>query len=263
MLMRPATTTIAQRARRSRAALLDRLVARDDPQRALFAPLCEAPRGRPTVVAHLGQSLDGFIATHRGESRFVTGQANLVHLHRLRALSDAVVVGAGTVAADDPRLTTRLVRGPNPLRVVLDPRRRLSTAYRVFRDGAARSLVACAAERAVPGECHGQAEVLGLPSHDGALDLHALLTWLERRGCGAVLVEGGGVTVSAFVAAGLVDRLHLAVAPMVLGDGRPGLRGLANSELPGFGLGRPRVFRMDEDVLLDLHLDAPALRRSP
>lgn len=251
--MRP-SATIPGQASQARAELLDRLLARDDPQRALLAPLREASRGRQIVVAHLGQSLDGFIATRSGESRFVTGQANLLHLHRLRALCDAVVVGAGTVAADDPRLTTRLVAGPNPLRVVVDPRRRLSTGYRVFRDDASPSLVACAAALAAPGERHGQAEVLGVPARDGALDLRALLAALERRGCSAVFVEGGGVTVSAFVAAGLVDRLHLAVAPLLLGDGRPGLRASANGSLPGLGLGAPRVFRTGDDVLLEWHL---------
>src|SRR6266404_4253948 len=71
----------------------------------LYLPICAATAARPITVGHLGQSLDGFIATHAGESRFVTGQENVLHSHRLRALCDAVVVGAGTVAADDPRLT--------------------------------------------------------------------------------------------------------------------------------------------------------------
>lgn len=261
--MHPATAR-SERAARARAELLDRLVAREDPQRALFAPLCEASRDQSIVVAHLGQSLDGFIATRSGESRYVTGQANLLHLHRLRALCDAVVVGAGTVAADDPRLTTRLVAGPNPLRVVVDPRRRLSTDYRVFRDEASPSLVACAAALAAPGERHGQAEVLGVPLRDGALDLRALLALLERRGCSTVFVEGGGVTVSAFVAAGLVDRLHLAVAPLLLGDGRPGLRGSGTGSPPGLGLGAPRVFRTGDDVLLEWDLGGgPGAARGP
>src|SRR5437016_715601 len=99
----------------------------DDPRKALvdlYLPICSATRARPITVGHLGQSLDGFIATHAGESQWVTGQENILHMHRLRALCDAVVVGAGTVAADDPELTTRLVPGPNPLRVVIDPARR-------------------------------------------------------------------------------------------------------------------------------------------
>ena len=96
----------------------------DDPRHALidlYLPICSATGARPITVGHLGQSLDGFIATHAGESQFVTGEENILHLHRMRALCDAVVVGAGTVAADDPQLTTRHVSGPSPLRVVLDP----------------------------------------------------------------------------------------------------------------------------------------------
>src|SRR5689334_1324459 len=108
-----------------------------DPRHALidlYLPICSATDARPITVGHLGQSLDGFIATHAGESQYVTGEENIHHLHRLRALCDAVVVGAGTVAADDPQLTTRHVSGPSPVRVVLDPSRRLADHYRVFTD---------------------------------------------------------------------------------------------------------------------------------
>ena len=100
----------------------------------LYLPICSATTQHPITVGHLGQSLDGFIATHSGDSQFVTGQENILHLHRMRALCDAIVVGAGTVAADDPQLTTRHVSGPSPLRVVLDPMRRLGEHYKVFRD---------------------------------------------------------------------------------------------------------------------------------
>src|SRR5437868_606933 len=109
----------------------------------LYLPICSATAARPMTVGHLGQSLDGFIATHAGESRWVTGEENMRHMHRLRALCDAVVVGSGTVAADDPQLTTRLVAGPNPLRVVLDPARRLEASHRVFSDSSAETLYVC------------------------------------------------------------------------------------------------------------------------
>ena len=82
----------------------------DDPSRALldlYLPICSATAARPITVGHLGQSLDGFIAMHTGESQFVTGHQNILHLHRMRALCDVVIVGAGTVAADNPQLTTR------------------------------------------------------------------------------------------------------------------------------------------------------------
>jgi riboflavin-specific deaminase-like protein len=229
-----------------------------DARLALYLPLCAADPDRPLTLGHLGQSLDGFVATRTGDARFVTGTQNIVHLHRLRALCDAVVVGAETVAGDDPRLTTRLVSGPNPLRVVLDPRRRLPVHHHVFVDDAAPTLLVCESARVQPGERFGRAEVAGAPSRDGRFDLHAVLALLHRRGCHAVFVEGGGVTVSRFLEAGLLDRLHIAIAPLVIGHGRPGLQLPPVDRLQN-GL-RPvhRVFRMGEDVLFDCDLRAGA-----
>src|SRR5580765_1708792 len=100
----------------------------------LFAPL-HAPvaAGCSFVLGRIAQSLDGYIATRRGESVWISGPDDLRHTHQLRALCDAVVVGAKTVRADNPRLTTRLVDGPSPVRVVLDPECRLDDGYRVFQ----------------------------------------------------------------------------------------------------------------------------------
>src|SRR5438034_1365618 len=131
------------------------LVPTDDPRHALldlYLPICSATAARPITVGHLGLSLDGFIATQSGESQFVTGHENILHLHRMRALCDAVVVGAGTVAADNPLLTTRLVPGPSPLRVVFDPTRGLIAEYRIFSDEAAPTWYVCARSLVQPGE---------------------------------------------------------------------------------------------------------------
>src|SRR5262245_63269664 len=111
------------------------LLAQSDPRAELlnlYLPICSAMSRRPMTIGHLGQSLDGFIATPSGDSQFVTGDDNIVHLHRMRALSDAVVVGAGTVEAGDPQLTVRTVTGHNALRVMFDPARRLTPAYGVL-----------------------------------------------------------------------------------------------------------------------------------
>lgn len=240
----------------------------EDPRLALYLPLCGARPGRRLTIGHLGQSLDGFVATAAGESRSVNGEENIVHLHRLRALCDAVVVGAATVAADDPRLTTRLVDGPNPLRVVLDPRRRLAPGHRLFSDGKAPTLVICDAARAAADNRVGQAELAGVPLRGGLLDPAAVLELLHRRGCHAVFVEGGGFTVSAFLAAGLLDRLHVTVAPLVIGAGRPGLRRAPAARL-GDALRAPhRIFRLGNDVLFDFDLrggaacgEAPGIAR--
>jgi riboflavin-specific deaminase-like protein len=211
------------------------------------------------TIGHLGQSLDGFIATHSGDSQFVTGSGNIVHLHRMRALCDAVVVGAGTVAADDPQLTTRHVEGPTPLRVIFDPGRRLVPTYGVFTDGAAPTLYCCGRSLVREDETHvGGATLAAIDTDAPGNGVRDVLRLLRERGCSRIFVEGGGVTVSAFLEANLLDRLQIAIAPLLIGDGRPAIRLSAHTRLrdcrrPGY-----RVFRMGGDVLFDCELDAPA-----
>ncbi len=225
----------------------------------LYLPICSATDVRPITIGHLGQSLDGFIATHAGDSQFVTGNDNIVHLHRMRALCDAVIVGAGTVAADDPQLTTRHVPGPTPLRVVFDPGRRLAATYRVFTDQAAPTLYFCDRSELAAGETHvGCAAIAGIDAGAPGNGVEEVLRLLRARGCSRVFVEGGGVTVSAFLEADLLDRLQIAIAPVLIGDGRPAIRLPAHTRLrdcrrPGY-----RVFRMGGDVLFDCVLGAPA-----
>lgn len=234
------------------------LLTADDPRASLvglYLPICSATRVRPITVGHLGQSLDGFIATHSGDSQFVTGEDNLVHMHRLRALCDAVVVGAGTVAADNPRLTTRRVAGPNPLRVILDPERRLESSARVFVDKAAATLYLCGRSRIGPGERRvGAAEIVGLQSEDAGVAAGEAMAVLRARGCSRVFVEGGGVTVSAFLAAGLLDCLQITLAPVLIGNGRPAIRLPAPERLRDCRRPAYRVFRMGGDVLFDCDL---------
>jgi len=228
----------------------------------LFKPLLDfRPTGTAWVIAQLGQSLDGCVATRTGDSSFINGSANLLHLHRLRALCDAVIVGAGTVAADNPRLTTRLVDGPHPTRVLLDPQLRLAghleTAH-VFNDGQAPTLWLCDARWRDDAIAQvGTDRVLAvsdLLQDDGAPHLAHAVQALHSRGLTRLFVEGGGVTVSRFLAQQCLDRLHLAVAPVIIGDGRPGLRfegpaRLADCLRPGC-----HVYRMGPDHLWDLDL---------
>jgi diaminohydroxyphosphoribosylaminopyrimidine deaminase/5-amino-6-(5-phosphoribosylamino)uracil reductase len=222
----------------------------------LYAPICGACARRPLTIAHLGQSLDGYIATGSGDSYYVTGPANVAHLHRLRALCDAVVVGARTVASDDPQLTVRHVEGANPTRVILDPQGRLGADRRVFsRD--AKSLLICA-EGAAAGREYGAAEVVEVPLRDGTLDLGALLAVLRARGLHAVFVEGGGATVSSFLEAGLLDRVQIAIAPLVTGQGRRGLSLPARDRIAECLRPQHRVFTMGGDVLFDCDLRASA-----
>lgn len=219
----------------------------------VYLPLVARSR---LTIAQLGQSLDGRIATESGHSRYVTGPDDIRHLHRLRALVDAVVVGPGTVAADDPRLTVREVSGPQPVRVVLDPRNRLSGDYHLFRDRDAPTLLFRGDETAPPPGV----EVVREPVTGGEFDPDAVLRRLAARGLRRVLVEGGGRTVSRFLAAGVLDRLHVTVAPLVIGSGRPGLM------LPPIGTMdealRPecRHFSLGHDILFDFRFTAGMLR---
>lgn len=189
----------------------------------VFAPIARilsAPRDRPFVVAQLGQSLDGRIAIESGESRWINGQSALVHVHRVRAAVDAVVVGVGTVAADDPLLNVRHVAGRNPARVVIDPNGRLSPSARCLlgEDGCRRIVV-----RASDGPLPRGVEELRLPSNAGHLSPTAIVDGLFRLGLRSFLIEGGAHTVSAFLTAHALDRLHVLVAPVILGSGKPGL----------------------------------------
>jgi diaminohydroxyphosphoribosylaminopyrimidine deaminase/5-amino-6-(5-phosphoribosylamino)uracil reductase len=196
-------------------------------------PLCRMllPIARPAalVVAQIGQSLDGRIATVTGASHFINGPGGIDHLHRLRALVDAVVVGVGTVCADDCRLTVRRVEGPAPARVVIDPSGRAPPTARTFADDGARRIVLSAVGAPhcpVPG-----VETVHLPLAEGWIRPPDIVAALARRGLRRVLIEGGATTVSAFVAADMVDRLHVVVAPLIVGSGRPGLALAPVSEL--------------------------------
>ncbi len=221
----------------------------------LYLPITGTRPDQAITLGHLGQSLDGFIATPSGDSSYVTGSENILHLHRLRALCDAVVVGALTVEADNPRLTTRLVEGRNPLRVVLDPQCRLSPSLRVFAADEAPTLRVCARGAAGVRQARARGEdVLEVTSHNGRLDLEELLDQLHARGCWRVFVEGGGVTVSSFLEAGLLDRLHVAVAPLLIGNGRPAIRLAARQRLKDCMAVEPRIYRTGRDILYDCDL---------
>jgi riboflavin-specific deaminase-like protein len=222
----------------------------------LFAPVLAPPTAPDgcRVVGRLAQTLDGRIATASGSSQWIGGPGDILHTHRLRALCHAVVVGAGTVHHDDPRLTTREVPGPDPVRVVIDTDRRLSADRRIFREGPP-TLLACA-EDAPGADTHGMATVLRLPRDpQGGIAPAALLRALAARGLTRVFVEGGGVTVSRFLAAGCLDRLHVTVAPVLLGSGIPAFT-LPEVARISDGLRFSwRVHEIPPDILLDIAVD--------
>jgi riboflavin-specific deaminase-like protein len=206
------------------------------------------------VVGQCGQSIDARIATPTGHSHYINGEAGLAHLHRLRALVDAVVVGVGTAIKDDPLLTVRRVEGPSPVRVVLDPNGRLPPTARVLAADGIRRFVITA--QGAPGPLPEGVERIPISLHDGQLAPPAIIAALAARGFRRILVEGGADTVSRFVAARCLDRLHVLVAPIILGAGRSSLT-LAPIERVDEAVRAPmRVHLLGSDVLLDCDLSA-------
>lgn len=192
---------------------------------------------RPHVTISYAQTLDGRLATRGGSSQWIGGPESLRFAHGLRAAHRAIMVGVGTVLADDPRLTVRLVPGADPLRVVVDCALRTPPGAAVLRDGAARgTLLACRADadprRAAAMRALG-AEVLPLPAGQGGVDLALLLAHLAERGVPSLMVEGGARLITSLLRGRLADRLAVCVAPKILGAGISAVGDLGIDRLDG------------------------------
>ena len=223
----------------------------------VFEPLRVGAVDDMVVVGQIGQSLDGRIATPTGHSKYINGPAGLDHLHRLRSLVDAVVIGVGTAIADDPQLTVRRVGGPHPARVVIDPNGRLPASAKVFANDGVRRLLVTA--EGTTCSLAPEVEVVALPAADGRIGTRAILAALAERGLRRILVEGGADTVSSFLAAGCLDRLHVMVAPIILGAGRASFI-LPSVERADQALRMPiRAHQLDDEVLFDCDLSAQRL----
>jgi diaminohydroxyphosphoribosylaminopyrimidine deaminase/5-amino-6-(5-phosphoribosylamino)uracil reductase len=223
--------------------------------------LTAVSEGRPWLTLKAAVTLDGKVATWRGESRWITGEEARADGHRLRNTHDAVLVGVGTVLADDPRLTVRgVARGRDPVRVVVDSSLRTPPGAALFKGAGGRVVIATTA--AAPALRARRLELVGaelwrLPARGGRVDLAALVTRLAAAGVHSVLVEGGPGVHGSLLDAGLVDELRLYLAPAILGGSG---RRIGPSWLAGRGVdrladatrlelaGEPR--RLGDDVLL-------------
>jgi diaminohydroxyphosphoribosylaminopyrimidine deaminase / 5-amino-6-(5-phosphoribosylamino)uracil reductase len=208
--------------------------------------------GLPRVWLKAAATLDGRIADAGGKSRWITGAEARQEGHRMRDRSDAILVGSGTLLADDPALTTRGVEGGrDALRVVLDTELRCPADARLLQVGSAPPVIYCASDAP---ERELAATIVRVPRTDDGLDLDVILRDLVKRGVHNLLVEGGGRTLHSFLAAGLADRLLLFLAPKVLAGGTHFLEGAPFSlgEGPSFELLHTR--RLGQDLLLDLQV---------
>ncbi len=227
--------------------------------RSLNPPyLKQLQTGLPWVTLKAMLSLDGRMASESGESRGLGGDAEQRLVHRLRAESDAVLVGIGTVLADDPLLTVRLAKGPTPLRVVLDSTLRMPTTSRLLGSTATSPVVVATTswdtERIRKLEERGASVWSFEPDRDRRVPLEALLRRLASEGRYAVLVEGGAAVHTSFLREGLADRVAIGVAPLILGGSDSvSLAGdLGRTHLAqGIPIGRLQVRRLGRDLWIE------------
>ena len=218
----------------------------------LLAELPARP-GRPFVTLSYAQSLDGSIAARRGATTPISGPEALRLTHQLRAHHDAILVGIGTVLADDPQLTVRLVHGPNPQPVIVDSRLRLPPTARLLGDSRPWIATTDAADRRRQATLEAAgARVVRLPADDaGRVSLPALLAYLHRQRIHSLMIEGGARVIGRVLAERLADRLVLTIAPLLLGglnavgDRAPSLNGHLWPALL-----RPRYRVVGRDVVL-------------
>jgi diaminohydroxyphosphoribosylaminopyrimidine deaminase/5-amino-6-(5-phosphoribosylamino)uracil reductase len=198
--------------------MLEREATRQN--RAFFTSVRQ---GRPHVTLKVAMTLDGKIADRHGASQWITGEAARQEAHRLRSEADAILVGVGTVLADDPALTVRRERAwpREPYRVILDSRARTPPGGRIVCGPTPARTLVMVGPLAPPGRTRALQEagavVVSTESVDGRVDLKSMLTELHRREVRSLLVEGGAEVHGAFLAASLVDRVAVFVAPMLLG----------------------------------------------
>ena len=187
------------------------------------APGPNGHHSRPAVTVHYAQTIDGRIAARNGDAHWVSGESSLRLAHELRASHDAVMVGIGTVLADDPRLTVRLAPGSSPVRVIVDSTLRVPLTSNVFTDRTARTIVATTPsapqERARAINAAGGEVLRAHADPSGAVDLTDLLRRLRGIGIGSLLIEGGRGIITSALDAHLVDRLTVCIAPKVIGEG--------------------------------------------
>lgn len=224
------------------------------PWQDLFGPLRQGSVDDLVVVGQFGQSIDARIATESGDSKYINGADGLAHLHRLRALVDAVVVGVGTAVTDDPQLTVRRVEGPHPARIVVDPKGRLPpTARLLLADGTRRLVITSEQARAA---FPSGVEVVRLAAPAGHIAPADILRALAERGLRRILIEGGADTVSRFLAAGCLDRLHVVIAPIIIGAGPSSVRLPPVATMAEVRRAPLRAHILGDEVLLDCDLSA-------
>ncbi|BAT71385.1 diaminohydroxyphosphoribosylaminopyrimidine deaminase/5-amino-6-(5-phosphoribosylamino)uracil reductase [Thermosulfidibacter takaii ABI70S6] len=209
-------------------------------------------KGIPYVILKWAQTLDGNIATIGGDSKWISGKVALRYAHKLRAESDAVLVGKGTVLADDPQLTVRLVKGKNPMRVVLDSNLSVPVDRKIF-DTSAKTVVFTVRPNHQKEKVLSEKgiEIVATTSDDGNVNLIKVLEELGKKGVTKLLVEGGSKVHASFIKSKLFDEIQVVVAPKIVGEGKPPVADLNILKIDdALKLSFSCVRRLREDLLV-------------
>lgn len=181
-----------------------------------FLPYFSRQKARAITTAHFAQSLDGKIATLSGHSKWIGNEENLIHAHRMRALSDAVLIGSGTLLRDQPRLTVRMVDGPNPTRIVLGQPGQCSD-YNCLYESCKQPIIVIGSTES---SLNGQIDYVKMAASEGRVNSINILKLLYQRGIYSVYLEGGAITTSNFLKDKAVDVLQLHFSPLIFGSGK-------------------------------------------
>jgi diaminohydroxyphosphoribosylaminopyrimidine deaminase/5-amino-6-(5-phosphoribosylamino)uracil reductase len=217
--------------------------------------------GIPFVTLKFAQSLDGRIATKTGHSQWISSPETLRLAHKLRAIHDAVLIGIGTVLADDPSLTVRLVKGRNPQRIIVDSRLRIALTAKVLNDEEVERTIIVATEGANRRKAQRLrnlgAEVLWAGKNQrGAVDMTDVLKQLGRMGITSVLVEGGAKVITSLIREGLADKIVLVVAPKLIGEGIEAVGNLGIYDLSeALRVSRMKMRRIGDDIVIEGYLE--------
>ena len=216
--------------------------------------------GLPFVTIKYAQTLDGRIATAKGQSQWISSPPSLKFVHRLRARHDAILVGVGTVLQDDPELTVRLVRGRNPIRIVVDSHLKITESAKLLRTAfQTQTMIATTQNSTSPRAkllAAMGAHILRIDADaQGKVDLKKLLKALASRNISSVLVEGGSQIITSFLQQNLVNRLVAVIAPKILGRGTDAVGDLQISDLGAARmLSLKKVARLGHDIVIDSRL---------
>ena len=216
---------------------------------SLFLPIIFNSKESPYLIAHLAQTLDGFIATNSGESKYISSSENLTHIHMIRAISDIIIVGYKTVELDNPMLTTRLVTGQSPMRIIIDKNNKLSNKYNVFRNPDNNGY------KIISDKTYTKKEnVFQLPLDKNKFNLNDIYDLIKKLRKKIVFIEGGVATVSEFYNNNKLDRLHICISPSILGKGRSSLMIEKKMSLNEILEHEVRYFQTGADILCDIEL---------